>query len=344
MALPLRKKFFLPQELNASEPPEFRGMRRDQIKLMVTDKRTGTIEHAQFFHLDQYLKKGDILVLNNSRTIPASARATITRKRIVIAEAVEIRFAKKIGNNAWEVLALHEDIESGDVLNFSEGQLKGEISGRVEATPLWKVCFSQSEDRILHYLYQKGEPIRYEYTKHALDLNFYQTVYASVPGSVEMPSAGRAFTWEMLFNLQKKGVNLQFIQLHTGLSYLLDDYWPVKPETNPEIYQIPSETMDMIHHAKKEGRRVIAVGTTVVRALETALLTEELKGSTHLYIGPDYPMEAVDGILTGFHEPEASHLDMLTAFIDSDFLFKTYEEAVLKGYLWHEFGDVNLII
>ncbi len=344
MALSLGKTFFLPNELNASEPPEFRGMRRDQVKLMVTDKRNKTIEHTQFFHLERYLNKGDVLILNNSRTIPAVAKASITRKGIVIAGDVEIRFAKKIENDAWEVLILQEDIEVGDELVFSEGQLKAEVSSRVEATPLWKISFYQSEDSVLQYLYQKGEPVRYEYVKHALDLNYYQTVYASIPGSVEMPSAGRAFTWEMLFNLQRKGVKLGFIQLHAGLSYLLNDYWPVKPETNPETYQIPTETMEMIRHTKNEGRRVVAVGTTVVRALETAMQTGRLKGSTNLYIGHDYQMKAVDGILTGFHEPEASHLDMLSAFINSDFLFKTYEEAVRNGYLWHEFGDVNLII
>ena len=344
MAMPLKKTFILPPDLHAAEPPELRGMRRDQVKLMVTDTRTNTLEHTQFFHLDRYLQSGDVLILNNSRTIPAVVKAMITRKGSVIAEAKEVRFARKHRDNTWEVLILHDEIKVGDCLIFSDGHLWAEVSDEVERTPLWKIVFQQSDESVLHYLYQKGEPVRYEYTKHALDLEFYQTVYASVPGSVEMPSAGRAFTWELLFRLQRKGVKLAFIQLHTGLSFLLDEYWPVKPETNPETYHIPAEAIELVHQAKKEGKRVIAVGTTVVRALESALQTGENTGMTNLYIGPDYQLKAVDGILTGLHEPEASHLDMLAAFINSNLLLNTYEEAIQKGYLWHEFGDMNLII
>ena len=211
-------------------------------------------------------------------------------------------------------------------------------------TPLKTILFSKKGTDLFNCIYALGEPIRYEYINHNWGLDYYQTVFASQPGSVEMPSAGRAFSWELLFNLQKKGIELDFIQLHTGLSYLLDDELETLPTDNFEEYHLSEKTIGKIHRTKASGGRVIAVGTTVVRALESAGVTGALDGVTNLYINKSFPLKMVDGIITGFHEPKASHLDMLTAFVPQDKLWNAYEEAIEQHYLWHEFGDMNLII
>jgi S-adenosylmethionine:tRNA ribosyltransferase-isomerase len=175
----------------------------------------------------------------------------------------------------------------------------------------------------------------------------YQTVYASVPGSMEMASAGRAISYKLLHTLKKKGVKIAYVQLHAGLSYYGNDRWP-NPANHVEAFCIPEKTAELVNETKKNNGRVIAVGTTVVRALETAVTSdgfvEAQEGATRLYIQKGYPLRAVDGLLTGFHEPEASHLDMLSAFIDEEILMKAYEEVLSAGYLWHEFGDMNLIL
>jgi S-adenosylmethionine:tRNA ribosyltransferase-isomerase len=190
--------------------------------------------------------------------------------------------------------------------------------------------------------------VRYEYIQEPWNLDYYQTVFATIPGSVEMPSAGRAFSWELLFRLQKKGVRIAYITLHTGLSYLLDDKWHKGPDKNFENYEVPKETADLIRVTKKAGGRVIAVGTTVVRALETVALekreVEAHSGWTNLYITEDTKLEICDGLITGMHEPEASHLQLLSAFVDKGKLYEAYQDAIKQRYLWHEFGDMNLII
>lgn len=163
-----------------------------------------------------------------------------------------------------------------------------------------------------------------------------------------MPSAGRAFTWEMLLGLRRKGVGVAFLSLHAGLSYFLDDKWFKDPRYTPEEYEIPVETAAAITATRQRGGRVIAVGTTVVRTLETAALrTGAVRpgpGWADIFINRSFPLRVVDGLLTGLHEPEASHLDLLSAFVDPQRLRGAYTDAVAKGYLWHEFGDMNLIL
>ncbi|MGM9932773.1 S-adenosylmethionine:tRNA ribosyltransferase-isomerase [Pradoshia sp.] len=330
----VEQPFHLPADLNASSPPEERGLRRDHVKLMVLQKETGAVAHDVFCHLGDYLQKGDLLLLNNSRTLPAVLK-TICGK--------EVRLARKWENGDWDVLVIDEGTKEGDNLHFP-GKLMAKVINKVEGMPLWTVSFNQADELFYDWLYRFGEPIRYEYIDTPWELERYQTVYASVPGSTEMPSAGRAFTWELLFDLQKKGVQLGFLQLHTGLSDFLDDHYPVRPEGNPEYYHIPAETLNWIQGTKKEGGRIIAVGTTVVRAVESAILTGKASGFTNLFIGEDYQRRTIDGLLTGFHEADASHLDLLSSFIDSHKLIHAYEMAIQNRYLWHEFGDMNLII
>jgi catechol 2,3-dioxygenase-like lactoylglutathione lyase family enzyme len=198
------------------------------------------------------------------------------------------------------------------------------------------------------FIYRKGQPVRYEYIDTPWPLDKYQTVYGSVPGSVEMASAGRAFSWKLISQLRAEGIEVVPLQLHAGLSYYGDDRWPT-PKNHPEEYHLPQGTVDTIRRAKKEGNRVIAVGTTVVRALETVAAEHDgelaaASGMTDLYITKESPLRVVDGLITGLHEPQASHLDLLRAFVSDEHLFISYRNALAKGYMWHEFGDMNLIL
>lgn len=335
--------FDLPPALHASIPPEQRGIRRDRVRMMTLDRVTGEAAHTQFFHLDQYLNAGDVLVLNNSRTIPAVLKAAMKVNGVIMHEDVEVRLARRRNDSVWESLIVSDVLKPGDCMHFSH-TLSATVMEEQENSPLKTLQFSKTGLELFNDIYSLGEPVRYEYIQHPWSLNYYQTVYGTIPGSIEMPSAGRAFSWELLFALQQKGVKIAFLQLHTGLSYLMEDKWHNGPVNQVEQYNIPEETMENILRARERGGRVIAVGTTVVRALESSICNGRLAGWTNLHIDSDHSLKIADGILTGFHEPEASHLDMLAAFISEDKLLHAYREAIEQGYLWHEFGDMNIII
>jgi S-adenosylmethionine:tRNA ribosyltransferase-isomerase len=192
------------------------------------------------------------------------------------------------------------------------------------------------------YLNSYGAPIRYHYVKQQWPLNFYQTVYATEPGSAEMPSAGRGFTAELITRLVAKGIQIVPLLLHTGVSSLEEHEPPYE-----EFYRVPLETVDIINHARDRGKRIIAVGTTVVRALETVIDTGLLhpgEGWTDLVITPARNVRSVNAILTGLHEPKATHIAMLEAIASREHIRATYEAALESKYLWHEFGDLHLIL
>ncbi len=188
-----------------------------------------------------------------------------------------------------------------------------------------------------------GDPIRYSYVTHPVSLDFYQTVYAGRPGSAEMPSAGRPFSRELLLSLRRQGIDVAEILLHTGLSSYQDDDFDLEHHLFEEWFEVDEATVA----AATRARRVIAVGTTVVRALETAASGGRLRpmrGWTDLKVAPSTQLNVVGGLVTGMHEPQASHIDMLEAFVDADLLSDAYAEAVERRYLWHEFGDSMLIL
>ncbi|MFA9559287.1 S-adenosylmethionine:tRNA ribosyltransferase-isomerase [Evansella sp. AB-rgal1] len=336
--------FVVPESLNASSPPEIRLGRRDYVKMMMLDRVTGNFINTRFDKLPDFLQEGDLLVLNNSRTIPAVFHVNVLRNGLVWKKNKEVRLARCIAKNVWQVLIPDLQLRKEDVLLFSEG-----LRARVNAVeePFTVVEFSLCGTQLFNELYTMVEPVRYEYIHEPWELDYYQTVYATVPGSVEMPSAGRAFSWELLQTLRKRGIKTAYLQLHTGLSYLLDDRWHQHPSSNKERYEIPATTLAATKQTKENGGRVIAVGTTVVRALESVAALPDSKnhsGWTDLYINDNTALRTVDGLITGFHEPEASHLDMLSAFIDREQLITAYHQAIDSGYLWHEFGDINLIL
>lgn len=334
------RPFQVHENLNANAPAEFRGIQRDGVRLMTLDSLTGESHHQFFFQLDSFLREGDLLVLNNSRTIPAVLKGNRGK------QTIEIRLSRKLSHHKWEAIIAEGLCKVGEKITLPEG-LTATITGVGAEAPLVNLAFSKSGIELFEVLYRYGEPLYYEYIETPWPIDMYQTVFASAPGSVEMPSAGRAFTWRLLNKLKNKGINIAFLQLHTGLSYYGNDRWP-NPSKHIEEYCIPKETAEAVNQTRNNLGRVIAVGTTVVRALETAVndagLVEARAGVTDLYIQKGYQLKAVDGLITGFHEPEASHLDMLTAFIEEPLLMKAYNEALSSGYLWHEFGDMNLIL
>ena len=343
--------FSLPQNLSAREPPERRrGRRRDAVRLLVISRRTGDVTHSCFERLCDFLVPGDLLVFNASRTLPA----LLSGWRDSDKAKVEVRLASHLSDNSWLALIRSgpENCpvleERNSVISFEFGLNARLESPHREIPGMWKVRFSASGAELIDLIYRLGEPVRYQYVSKPWELNYYQTIYARDPGSAEMPSAGRAFTWKMLLQLRKMGIETAFITLHTSLSSYLDDELDRRHPTIAEEYSIGTQTALKIGAASCAGKRIIAVGTTVVRALESAAQADGIVRAGHRYSGlmitPDYLLRVTDGILTGLHEPTASHLELLSAFISPMFLNEAYIGAVQLRYFWHEFGDLNLII
>lgn len=344
--------FALPRELFAKEPPERRGIARDEVKLMIINRKNHQIDHARFYSLGRFLSPGDLLVFNASRTLPAVLKGCSPS----IGSRIEVRLAEHLPDDSWLALLRCEKgdpfscgLREGMQVNFSK-ELSGVVCGRDKYIQrLWNIRFSKSGAELMDILYTLGEPVRYEeYLSSPWDLDYYQTVYAREPGSAEMPSAGRAFTWRLIFNLKRIGVDTAYIVLHTGLSSYMDEVLDAKHPISEEEFFVSESTAKNINSIQRNGGRVIAVGTTVVRALESAKdgtgKVKAMHGYTRLHITAEYVLKVVDGLLTGLHEPEASHLDLLNAFIPEYKIHESYQEAIKRKYLWHEFGDLNLIL
>jgi S-adenosylmethionine:tRNA ribosyltransferase-isomerase len=319
----------------AREPAEVRGAGRDDVRLLVAYRGSGRIEHAGFAELPELLAPGDMLVVNTSSTLPAAVRILGSDP------ALRLHLSAPIPGDdrgAW-LVELRRDGRrfhggaAGLVLRLPGGGavvlLERDDGGR-----LWRAAL-RLPSAVLHYLARHGEPIRYAHTRRDWPLARYQTVYATEPGSAEMPSAGRAFTPELITRLVAAGIDVAPLVLHTGVSSLEAGEAP-----HPEWYSVPRFTSERIELVRRMGGRVIAVGTTVVRALES----EREEGWTGLVIAPDTCIEQVDGLLTGFHDSDSSHLAMLEAVAGRDLLERSYAEAARGGYLRHEFGDLHLIL
>jgi S-adenosylmethionine:tRNA ribosyltransferase-isomerase len=337
--------FKLPSELEAHIPPELRGIRRDHVRLMVLPRFAGSPTHVRFDNIGDYLRSGDLLVVNNSRTLPAMLSARDEHGR-----ELEVCLAHRREEDLWEGLVLEGRTHQGEKdmqLSFGEGLTARLIGRRPDLPFLWQIKFDRCCLPLLDLIYRLGQPVRYPYVQEGYPLDLYQTVYASEPGSVEMPSAGRALTWELLLKLQRQGIEMAALTLHTGLSSTRDDEIDATHPNYDEEYHLSTETAQAINETHAHGGWVIAVGTTVVRTVETTAqsgVSLPGKGWTNLRITPHYSLKAVDALLTGMHEPRASHLDLLSAFVAPERLKAAYLEAIALGYLWHEFGDMNLII
>jgi S-adenosylmethionine:tRNA ribosyltransferase-isomerase len=328
--------FVVPAELEAHEPPEYRGIPRDHVEMLVSDRRSGNIEHSMFVDLPSWLRRGDLLVVNDSATIAAALHAHKTDRT-----PLDLHLSAPFSGSVW-IAEPRGAVEAFERLVLPGGgfaTLLAPVSGRSKR--LWYVRLELPEP-VDEYLIVNGRPIRYKYVTREFPLEAYQTIFARVPGSAEMPSAGRPFTPRILDDLARRGVEIASITLHCGVSSA-ETHEPPQPER----FEVSFSTVKRIARTRENGGRVIAVGTTVVRALESALCHGSLvssSGWTDLVVTPQRGVHIVDGILTGLHEPQASHLEMLEAFLPHDDLMAAYRAAIERHYLWHEFGDVHLIL
>jgi S-adenosylmethionine:tRNA ribosyltransferase-isomerase len=305
--------FVLPAALEAHRPPEV----RDGVRLLVS--APGRIEHRRFTDLPDVLQPGDVLVVNTSGTLPAAVPVRDT--------PFAVHFSTELDDGRWLV---EPRGAAGRVLPLRGG-------GRLTLQERFgdRLWVARLDSPVVPYLLRHGRPIRYRYVPDEWPLADYQTVFATEPGSAEMPSAARPFTDRVVTRLVARGVLIVPVLLHTGVASAEAHERPY-----PERFRVPAATRHVIDHATG---RVVAVGTTVVRALESAYEGRP-DGWTDLVITPERGVRAVDGLLTGFHEPRASHLDMLAAVAGREPLDRCYAEALAEGYLWHEFGDVSLLL
>ena len=343
--------FALPDGLSAREPPERRGLARDGVRLLVIERRTRCIQHTRFTRIGDFLRAGDLLVFNSSRTLPAALPGRVADG----GPAIEVRLAERLPDDSWLALLVCSGdspfgcgLRAGLEIEFGLELSATVLSRDARIGRLWRVRFSKDRAELIDLLHRLGRPVRYEHLARPWALDDYQTVFAREPGSAEMPSAGRAFTWRLLFDLRKRGIETAEVVLHTGLSSYLDDELDATHPASEEQFRVSAEAADAVNRVRTAGRRVIAVGTTVVRALESAATwhgrVRAARGYTQLRVTAGHHLRVVDGLLTGLHEPEASHLDLLTAFVPVDVVRSAYEDAVRREYLWHEFGDLNLLL
>lgn len=341
-------EFDLPAELEADAPIEATGRARDDVRLLVAHRATGHVAHHHFRELPDLLDPGDALVINVSQTVPAALDA-----RAPDGTELELHVSTPIaGTDVWSVELRRKDGvgsrpftggEPGWVVALA-GDARAELLGRShEDGRLWLARLHVPGGDLGRHLARHGQPIRYGYVRHPWPLDAYQNVYATVPGSVELPSAGRAFTSELVTRLVAGGVDVVPIVLHCGVSSLEDHEPPYA-----ERFEVSTSAARRINTARDGGGRVVAVGTTVVRTLETVVddlgVVHPGRGWTELVVTAGHRLRAVDGLVTGWHEPKASHLAMLEAVTGRDLLARCYDEALAAGYRWHEFGDLHLVL
>lgn len=341
--------FELPQQLACPLPTEERGIARDEVRLLVSNHDGDDIQHRKFKELADYLTEGDVLVVNDSATVAAALPIRLEND-----QAARLHLSTQLDDRHWlaEIRAVHSNQskrwregtagQSFDLPGGGQATLIAPYYQDTRQLHLWKISLKLPLSW-QEYLHQYGSPIKYQNLDRVYPLDYYQTFFSTIPGSAEMPSAARGFTANMVESLVLKGIQIIPITLHTGVSSLETGEMPY-----PETVLISPLNAARINLAKAQGKRIIAVGTTAVRAIETASNSQgkvtAFNGKSELYILPGYQMKVIDGLLTGFHEPEASHLYMLQALASKQHLRKAYKAAIQQGYYWHEFGDLHLIL
>ena len=330
------------EPLEAHEPPELRGADRADVALLAASRDSGALVHARFNELPRFLHAGDLLVVNTSATLPAALPARLGGEQMLL------HLSTPADHGNWVV-----ELRTADLLPFGESRIGARIAlpGGAEAELLAPYLASRRlyvarlslGEPVMDYLQRHGHPIRYRHTPTEWPLDAYQTVFAVHPGSAEMPSAARPFSAELVAELGARGVLFAPVTLHAGVSSL-----ELGESPYPERYRVPPETARVVNAVRGWGGRVIAVGTTVVRALETVAAPDgtlsEGNGLTGLVVTPERGLRAIDGLITGWHEPRSSHLQLLEAAAGSELLRRSYEAAHVHGYRFHEFGDSHLIL
>ena len=346
MTVMLESSLTLPLDpsLEAHEPAEVRGKGRDDVRLLVSDG-PDRVSHTDFRDLPSHVHGGDLIVVNTSATVAASIPGQARDGR-----ALRIHFSTELPGGLWLVearlpvgnttAALDDDL-AGDVTLEGEGRLT--LLERFPGSRRLWIAAPHLCGTVLDHLALYGEPIRYRHAPDPWPLNAYQQIFGTEPGSAEMPSASRPFTPEIVVDLVRRGVAIAPVLLHTGVSSLEGNEMPY-----PERYRVPASTANLVNAVHAGGGRVIAIGTTAVRALETVVddrgVVHPGAGWTEVVVTPERGVRAVDGLLTGWHEPEATHLLMLEAIAGRPTLERAYDEARRGGYLWHEFGDSHLLL
>ena len=332
--------FDRPTDLFASQPPEMRGRGRDDVRLMVSSPE-GYNTHHVFADLPNLLKPGDLLVVNESATLPASLQA---KSRL---GDMRLNLSTRFSDNLWVAEPRWSPAKPGPLPLEESDNLRIADATATLLKPypgiprLWLTQFNTPATSLMA---QHGEPIHYSYAP-AYPMEIYQTLFSRFPGSVEMPSASRPITERVRDNLLARGIGITGIVLHTGVSSLEIENETVEFQPlYPEPFHVSTATANAVNFTHARGGRVVAVGTTVVRALETAWTGSMIRpcaGSTSLYVHPNVGIHSVDGLLTGFHDPVTSHLAMLSA-LGIERVKNAYRDAIDHRYLWHEFGDSHL--
>lgn len=334
--------YILPEDLIAQDPLE----KRDNSRLMVLHRETGELEHRHFYDITDYLKPGDCLVVNNTKVIPARLMGV----KEETGASIEVLLLKRKEEKVWETLVKPgKKARVGARISFGDGLLTGEVVDVVEeGNRLIRFEYEGIFEEILDKLGQMPLP---PYITHQLqDKNRYQTVYAKYDGSAAAPTAGLHFTEDLLEQIQTKGIRIARVTLHVGLG----TFRPVKEENvlehhmHSEFYMVDKEAADIINKTRAAGGRVIAVGTTSTRTLETVAEADGnipvKSGWTDIFIYPGYQFKAVDCLITNFHLPESTLIMLVSALADRNTILSAYEEAVRERYRFFSFGDAMLIL
>ena len=356
-------------DLTAARPPEARGLARDAVRLLVAaDRGSGpSLTHTTFDHIGDHLRPGDLVLVNNSATIAAETDAQLESRGPVV-----LHVATELDDCAW-VVELRTapdaarpvlDARPGDVVTLPGTRHGGTRRGtrspaalrlRLESpypepgssptgegNRLWRATVVDGCD-LVHHLEAHGRPIAYGYLDRRYPLSAYQTVFATVPGSAEMASAGRPFTTDLVTALVAKGVLIAPVTLHTGVSSQEAGEAP-----QPERFAVSAPTASLVNHVRAHGGRVVAVGTTATRAVESAAdesgTVHAAAGWTEVVISPERPARVVEGLVTGWHNPDASHLLLVESVAGAALTQSAYDAAVAERYAWHEFGDAGLFL
>lgn len=333
--------FYLPEELIAQHPLE----KRDASRLMVLDKKTGSIEHKSFHDVIDYLNEGDTLVLNNTRVMPAR----LIGEKENTGGKIEFLLLKRIEGDKWECLAKPgKRAKIGQKFTFGEGKLKCQVVDIVEeGNRVIEFSYDGIFEQVLDEL---GEmPLPPYITERLEDRERYQTVYSKEKGSAAAPTAGLHFTEELLKEIKAKGINIAYLTLHVGLG----TFRPVKVDDinehimHSEFYHLDKENADIINETKKRGNKVIAVGTTSTRTLETIGdengFVREQSGWTDIFLYPGYKYKVIDELITNFHLPESTLIMLVSALAGKENVMNAYNEAVKERYRFFSFGDSMII-
>ena len=342
--------FSSPEDHTATEPPELRGLSRDGVRLMIAT--SAGIRHTYFSRIADHLRAGDVLVVNTSATVPGQLDGRRNDS------AVMIHIANRLPDGTWVVelrtapnaaapildasIGERIDLPAGATVELIAPYPESNSSPTGKGNRLWRGMITPPQS-FSAYLREHARPISYGYLNGSFPLSAYQTIFALHPGSAEMPSAARPFSAELVARLVAQGVIFAPITLHTGLSSQEAGEAP-----QPEWFDVTETTAQLVNSSRARGSRVIAVGTTATRAIESAAhpngRVAAATGWTDLVISPERQVRVVDGLITGWHNPEASHLLLVESVAGAELTQRAYDSAVVERYLWHEFGDACLFI